>query len=286
MVHTPLRVHVRHTSPLSGHSRLYYTYMHKHTRTRSHMLSDPYAAVQPECACSCIFGGSSWAQSPTPAPTPEYTPRLPNWQYSHSLSKADTPEEALIWRWKRPWFSACFLPLFPPRPFSERKRWNGFFSTGGSFLPKIKTALLKLFFRGSPWCPAFLAAKERNVEIAGLGVEEISSRLCLGVPVCVCPPTPRKEICSHTRTLQIILSCGCDAYVNSEVSDWLCPPMRDADSLVLSFLPTVDGSSESVPAKYSAKRWHNRKAGSGGCWKIELNLFCQQEMQSVIRRAG
>lgn len=253
----------RHTSPLSGHSHLYYTYMHKHTCTRLHMLSDPYAAIQPECACPCIFGGCSWAQSPTPAPIPEYTPQLPNWQYSSSLSKAgNTREEALIWRRKRPQFSACALPLSPPRPFTERRRWNGFFSTGRSFLPKIKTALLRLFFRGSPCCPAFLAAKERNVEITGLGVEEISSHLCLGVPVCVCPPTPQRQICSHTHTLQIILSCGCDANVKSEVSDRLCPPMRDVDSLVLSFLPTVDCSSESVPTKYSAKRWHNRKAGS------------------------
>lgn len=123
MVHTPLRVHVQRTSPLSGRSHPYYTYMHKHTCTRSHMLSDPYAAVQPECACPCIFGGCSWAQSPTPAPVPECTAQLPNWQYSSSLSKAgDTAEEALIWRRKRPPFSACALPLSPPRPFTERKR--------------------------------------------------------------------------------------------------------------------------------------------------------------------
>lgn len=85
--------------------------------------------------------------------------------------------------------------------------------------PSQNKALLKLFFRGSPWCPAFLAAKEQNVEITGLGVEEISSHLCLGVPVCVCPPTPQRQICSHAHTLQIILSCGCDASVKSEVFD-------------------------------------------------------------------
>lgn len=130
-----------------------------------------------------------------------------------------TPERALTGRRERPRFSACALPLSPPRPFTERKRWNGLFSNGRSFLPKIKTAFLKLFFRGSPWCPAFLAAKEQNVEITGLGVEEISSRLCLGVPVCVCPPTPQRQICSHAHTLQIILSCGCDASVKSEVFD-------------------------------------------------------------------
>lgn len=287
MVHTPLRVPVQHTSPLSGRSHLYYTYMHKHTCTRSHMLSDPFAAIQPECDYPCIFGGCSWAQSPTPASIPEYTPPLLKWQYSCVLSKAgDTPEEALIWRRKRCRFSAFALPPSPPRPFWGRRRWNVFLSAGKSFLPKIKTAVLKLFFRGSPWCLAFLAAKEQNVEITGLGVEEISSHMCLGVPVCVCPPTPQRQICSHTGTLQIILPFECDANVKSEVSDWLCPPMRDVDSLVLSFLPTVDCSTESVPIKHSAKRWHNRKAGSSNFWKIELNLYCQQEMKSVVHRAG
>lgn len=117
-------------------------------------------------------------------------------------------------------------------------------------------------------------------------MEEISSHLCLGVPVCVCPPIPQRQMYSHTRTLQIILSCGCSANVKSEVSDWLFPPMRDVDSLVLSFLPTVDCSSESVPTKYSAKSWHNQKARSSNFWKIELSLYCQQEMQSLICRAG
>lgn len=105
---------------------------------------EPHAATQPDC-----IRRYCWARSPAAAPVPEYTPRLPNWQYSSSLRKADdAPEKALIGRRKRPRFSACALPLSPPRPFTERKRWNGFFSTGRSFLPKIKTALLKLFFQG------------------------------------------------------------------------------------------------------------------------------------------
>lgn len=166
MVHTPLRVHVQHASPLAGHSHLYHTYMHRHTCIRSHMLSDPYAAVQPERVCPCKFGGCAWARSPTPAPIPEITWQLLNWQYSSLLSKAgDTSEETLIWRRKRPWFSACALLLSPPRPFTERKKRNGFFSAGRSFLPKIKRALHKLFFKGTPWCSAFLAAKEQNVEL-------------------------------------------------------------------------------------------------------------------------
>lgn len=57
MVHTPLRVHVRHASSLSGRSPLYYTYMQKHTGTRSHMLSHPHAAIHPECADSVNVSG-------------------------------------------------------------------------------------------------------------------------------------------------------------------------------------------------------------------------------------
>lgn len=62
--------------------------------------------------------------------------------------------------------------------------------------------------------------------------------------------------------------------------------MSDGDSLVVSFLPTVGRGSESVPTKCSAKRWHNRKVGSSNFRKIELNLYRQREVQSVIRRAG
>lgn len=135
MVHTPLRVHVRHTSPLSSRSHLYYAYMHKHTRTRSHMLSDPYAALQPECACPCIFGGCSWAQSPAPAPVPECTPQLPNRQYSSSLSKAgDAPEEALIWRRKSPRFSACALCPHPDLLQREKDGMGSPAQAGVSFL--------------------------------------------------------------------------------------------------------------------------------------------------------
>lgn len=153
--------------------------------------------------------------------------------------------------------------MSPPRPFTEgknkKKIRNRCFMTDRSFLPEIKTALLKLFFGGSPRRPAFLAVKEQDAEITGLGVEESFSHPCLGVPVCDCPPTPRRQIRSHASTLRVILSSGCNASVSSEVSGWLCPPMRDVDRSVLSFLPAADGTSESVPTKDSAKRRHTRK---------------------------
>lgn len=262
MVHTPLRVHVRHTSALSDCSQPYYTYMHQHTCSRLHMLSHRYAAIHPECACLCIFHGCFWAWSPAPIPIPEYTLKLPNWQYNNAVSDAgDTLKAHLIWRRKRSQFSACALPLSPPRSFTEGQKRNELIRTDRSFHPKIRTAHLVLFFGGSPRCPAFLAAKEQNVEITGLGVEGISSHLHLGAPVCVCSPARQRQMCSHTCSLQMILSHGCNANVRSEGSD--CTPMRDADSSVLAFLPTANCTSESAPAKYTARKRHNVRAVPG-----------------------
>lgn len=151
MVHTPLRVHVQHTSALSDRSQPYYTYMHQHTCSRLHMLSPRYAAIHPECACLCIFHGCFWARSPAPIPIPQYTLKLPNWQYSNAVSDAgDTLEAYLIWRRKRLQFSACALHLSPPRSFMEGQKGNELTGQIRASIPRNKDSSPHIIFWGKP----------------------------------------------------------------------------------------------------------------------------------------
>lgn len=180
MVHTPLRVHVQHTSALSDRSQPYYTYMHQHTCSRLHMLSHRYVTIHPECACLCIFHGCFWAWSPAPIPIPQYTLKLPNWQYSNAVSDAgDTLEAYLIWRRKRLQFSAWALPMSPPRSFMEGQKGNELSGQIRASIAKNKDSSPHIIFLGeTPDVPPFWQQKSKPLKLQAWAWKE-SLHICV-----------------------------------------------------------------------------------------------------------